>query len=49
MKEIIEEIHVEWDMESYPFPVMLVETVNENGNGWLIKINTNNNFKQEER
>ena len=40
MKETIEEIHVEWDMESYPFPVMLVETVNEGGNAWLIRTST---------
>ena len=40
MKETIEEIRVDWDMESYPFPVMFVETVNEGGNAWLIRTST---------
>ena len=40
MKETIEEIRVDWDMESYPFPVMFVETVNECGNAWLIRTST---------
>ena len=40
MKETIEEIRVEWDMESYPFPIMFVETVNEGGNAWLIRTST---------
>lgn len=37
-KEVIEEINVEWDMESYPFPVIIIKTApkDEEVNGWMI-------------
>lgn len=37
-KEVIEEINVERDIESYPFPVMIVKTApkDEEVNGWMI-------------
>ena len=37
-KEVIEEINVEWDMESYPFPVMIIKTApkDEEVNAWMI-------------
>lgn len=35
-QEVIEEVNVEWDMESCPFPVMYVNSVKEKGNAWII-------------
>ena len=35
--KVIEEIHVEWDMESYPFPVMIIKTApkDDEVNAWM--------------
>ena len=37
-KEIIEEINVEWDMESYPLPCMIIKTAPKDNevNAWII-------------
>jgi hypothetical protein len=37
-KEIIEEINVEWDMESYPLPCMIIKTApkDDEVNAWMI-------------
>lgn len=39
-KEVIEEINVEWDMESYPFPVMIVKTApkDDEVNAWMTTV-----------
>ena len=36
-KEIIKEINVEWDMESYPLPCMIIKTApkDDEVNAWM--------------
>ena len=50
-KEIIEEINVEWDMESYPFPVMIIKTApkDEEVNGWMTITHWSYKYKNNER
>lgn len=50
-KEIIEEINVEWDMESYPLPCMIIKTApkDDEVNAWMITTRWSYKYKNNER
>ena len=51
IKETIEEINVEWDMESYPFPCMIIKTApkDDEVNAWMTTTRWSYKYKSNER